>query len=154
MIHSNRKSILYHLQVVDEESEISENLSEYKSLINSIDSTIPLFQKGDILKFLEDTDLVISFITSEAVLSSLFSQKPIVFFNAGQYKNTLLVDKELVSECNSLNSLSSVIDNSNSNFSIQKKKIDIFVEDYFFKSDGLAAERVTKKILELLKNKN
>ncbi len=142
----------YHLTIKIHPS--SENLSEYKSLINSIDSTIPLFQKGDILKFLEDTDLVISFITSEAVLSSLFSQKPIVLFSAGQYKNTLLVDKELVSECNSINSLSSVIDNSHSNFSIQKKKIDLFIEDYFFKSDGLASERVTKKILELLKNKD
>ena len=29
MIHSNRKSILYHLQVLDEESEISVDLSEY-----------------------------------------------------------------------------------------------------------------------------
>lgn len=129
----------------------SENLSEYKAIINSIDSTIPLFQKGDVLKFLEDTDLVISFITSEPVLTSLFLQKPIVFFNAGQYKNTLLVDKELVSECNSINSLLSVIDNTYSNFLLQKKKIDIFIEDYFFKSDGLASERATKKILQLLK---
>lgn len=129
----------------------SENLSEYKAIINSIDSTIPIFQKGDISKFLEDADLVISFVTSVAVFASLFSQKPIVFFNAGQYKNDLLVDKELVSECNSINSLSSVIDNANSNFSLQKKDIDIFIEDYFFKSDGLASERVTKKILQLLK---
>jgi hypothetical protein len=139
----------YHLTIKIHPS--SENLSEYKAIINSIDSTIPLFQKGDVLKFLEDTDLVISFITSEPVLTSLFLQKPIVFFNAGQYKNTLLVDKELVSECNSINSLSSIIDNTYSNFSLQKKKIDIFIEDYFFKSDGLASERATKKILQLLK---
>ena len=141
----------YHLTIKIHPS--SENFSEYQSLINSINPRIPLFQKGDILKFLEDTDLVISFITSEAVLSSLFSEKPIVFFNAGQYKNTLLVDRGLVSECNSIHSLSSVIDSSHSNFLIKKKNIDIFIEDYFFKSDGLASERITKKILELLKNK-
>jgi len=29
MIHSKRKSILYHLGILDEESEISVNLSEY-----------------------------------------------------------------------------------------------------------------------------
>jgi hypothetical protein len=129
----------------------SENIFEYKTIINSIDSTIPLFQKGDISKFLEDTDLVISFVTSEATLTSLFSQKPMIFFNAGQYKNDLLVEKELVLECNSINSLSSIISDANLNFSLQQKNIDIFIKDYFFKSDGLASERATKKILELLK---
>jgi hypothetical protein len=129
----------------------SENLSEYQEIVNSIDSTIPLFQKGDVLQFLDDADVVISFLSSDAVFSALFLHKPIVFFNAGQYKNDLLVDKELVFECNSINSLSSVIDKASLNHSLQKKKIDIFIDDYFFRSDGLASERVAKKILELLK---
>ena len=72
----------------------------------------------------------------------------------GQYKNDLLVEKELVSECNSINTLSSIIDSTFSNHKIIKKKIEIFIEDYFFKSDGESSERVTKKLFELLKNRN
>ena len=128
----------------------SENLSEYKEIVNSIDSNIPIFQKGDISQFLNDADIVISFLTSDAVFSSLFSHIPIIFFNAGQYKNDLLVNKKLVFECDSIDSLISIVDKS-SIFPSQKKKINNFIEDYFFKSDGLASERVSKKILELLK---
>ncbi|MBC8501717.1 MAG: CDP-glycerol glycerophosphotransferase family protein [Nitrosopumilus sp.] len=132
----------------------SENLSEYKKITNNVDPVVPIFQKGDISKFLENHDLVISFLTSDAVFSSLFSEKPVVFFNAGQYKNDLLVQRELVSECNSIETLPSIIDNAYSNQINQIKKINSFVEDYFFKSDGQASERLTKKLFELLKKQN
>ena len=99
---------------------------------------------------MNDADIVISFLTSDAIFSSLFSHIPIIFFNAGQYKNDLLVNKKLVFECDSIDSLISIVDKS-SIFPSQKKKINNFIEDYFFKSDGLASERVSKKILELLK---
>jgi hypothetical protein len=156
IIYSITKEIIQHqnYELTIKIHPSSENLSEYKKIIHPINSTIPIFQEGDVSEFLEESDLVISFLSSDAVFSSLFSLKPIIFFNMGQYKNDLLVEKELVSECNSINTLSSIIDSTFSNHKIIKKKIEIFIEDYFFKSDGESSERVTKKLFELLKNRN
>ena len=54
------------------------NLSEYTSLIHSINPSIPIFQKESIEKFLQNTDVIISSQSSTAEVYALLANKRIV----------------------------------------------------------------------------
>ena len=56
-------------------------LSEYQSIINSIDSSVPVYQKGDIQEFLEHADVIVSFQSSTTEVYALLAKKPIIICN-------------------------------------------------------------------------
>ena len=128
-------------------------LSDYESIINSIDPSIPIHKKGDILDYLEKSDVVISFLSSSHLIKSVILRKPIIICNFyGDWKDSLL-EEELAVECKDPLQLFTLIQQVLSSNPISEKKREKFIDDFLFKSDGLASERVCDLILKIVKKK-
>jgi len=131
----------------------SEILSEYQALINPIDPDIPIHNKGDVLDFIEESDVVISYSTSASVMQALMLKKPIIFCNFFNLEGDVMLKRGLAYDCKELSSLiPSIRRVMSSNYTTEK--IDEFIRDFFYKLDGLASERVCEAIFSLLKNKS
>lgn len=129
----------------------SENYNDYKEIIDKIDPSIKIHQKENLTHLIKNSDIGISFLVSDSTFSYLFSKKPLIFFNAGQYKNDFLVESNLITECTSVDNLNEQIIDCFNNSKTNPKNLESFIEDYFYKSDGFSAERVSQKILQILK---
>lgn len=124
-------------------------LSEYQSLVNSIDSSIPVYQKGDILDFLVNADVMISFEGSTAEVFALLSKTPIVICNFFNLKDDVFLHRELAIECkDSFHLISAIYDALSSNFSFSQKR-DNFIQEFMYSWDGCAGERISSKLIEL-----
>ena len=124
-------------------------LSEYVSIINSIDSSIPVYQKGDIQEYLENMDLVITFQSSTAEVYAIIARKPIIICNFFQSQRDTLVEKGLAIECTDPSNLVKLIEQIPHN-SEYDKKCDDFIKEFLYKADGRASERICDEILKLL----
>lgn len=132
----------------------SEILSEYQSIVNSIDSSIPIHQKGDVIEFIAEADVIISYSTASALINALVLKKPIIICNLYNLEGDLFLEKGLVLECNNLSNLVPLIRQSSSVNPATQHKIDSFIEDLLYKFDGRASERIADAMLELIaKNK-
>ncbi len=127
-------------------------LYEYKSLVDKIDSSILVYQEGDIREFLEDIDLVITFVFSSAEVYAIIARKPIVICNFFHSKPDILVKKGLAIECTDPSKLVESIEKANDILDYDKKRND-FIDEFLYKPDGRASERICDAILKLL-NKN
>jgi UDP-N-acetylglucosamine:LPS N-acetylglucosamine transferase len=128
-------------------------LSEYTSIINQIDSSILVYQKGGIQEFLENSDLEITTsYSSTAEVFAIIARKPIVICNFFNSEQDLLVKKGLAVECTDPSNLLESIQKA-SNILEYDKKRDDFIKEFFYKSDGRASERICNEILKLLLKK-
>lgn len=129
----------------------SENLSEYRTLINKIDSSIPVFQEGDVLDFLDETDAVIVFAsTTSATAYALLYKKPIVICNFYNLPEEL-GKKGLAIECNHISSLISSLHEA-MGLDFLAQNMEKYITDYHYRLDGLAADRISNVILKTLQN--
>ena len=128
-------------------------LSEYKSIINSIDSSIPVYQKGDIQEFLENTDVIVTFQSSTAEVYGVIARKPIVICNFFNSEKDMLVEKGVAIECTDSSYLTKSIEQAISNNPEYEQKRDDFIKEFMYKADGCAAERICDMIMELLDKK-
>ena len=128
-------------------------LSEYEPLIHSIDKSIPIFQKGSIEDFLDDTDVVVSYSSqSTGLVFSLIHKKPIVICNFFKVAfDNRLIDDGLAKECKDLSSLIKTIKFSIEPDELYEKRRQDYIKKYFFKDDGLASERICNDLLNFLK---
>jgi len=150
------KAILEHKNEISLKIKIhpsSAILSEYKSLVHSIDETIEICQNGDILDLLYDTDVVITFGYTFVSTYSIISKKPLIICNFFDSLKDDLVQKQIALECTQPSSLIEIIHQSISKRMEYEQKCDDYIKHYFYKSDGLAAERISDSILKLVKNK-
>lgn len=132
----------------------SENISEYRTIIDEIDKSIKIFQQGDIIEFILDTDVVLSFLSSTtALLYGLIARKPIVICNFYDAKNDLFLNKGLALECKESGKLLSVIHESMTKDFANNSKINDFIRSFFYKLDGHAADRICDSIMTLLQNR-
>lgn len=123
----------------------------FKNLIHSIDDSIPVFQKGSIESYINDSDIMITngMLTS-ATIPALILKKPVIFCNFynlysyDEYKNVIL-------ECNSSSKLDEIILNSYNTNEKNHQNIENFLKQYYFKTDGLSSQRVVKALVLLLK---
>ena len=130
----------------------SEILSDYQSILNKVDSTIPIYQKENILSFIQNSDVIISFSSfTSAILQAVASKKPIIICNFHDLGNDFLVDSGIALECKDPKNLISLIQEIKSN-PPSVEKIDKFITNYFYKPDGFAAERLSESIINLCKN--
>lgn len=127
-------------------------LEEYVSLVNSIDPSIPVFQKGDILEFLFNSDIEISFSSSSAEIFALLSGKPILICDFYNLKEDVLLDKGLAYRCKNISSLIDSIHETISFNQTLNQKRENFIKGLLFKWDGQAGERICDEIVKLLKN--
>jgi hypothetical protein len=125
-------------------------LSDYESLIHSIDSSIPVYQKGDILQFLNDCDVIISFQSSTAEVYGLLARKAIIICNFFDLKGDVFLERGLAIDCKNTSSLIKSIRSALEN-PVTEQKRDNFVREFMFKWDGRAGERISNKLIELSK---
>ena len=124
-------------------------LSEYISIINSIDSSIQVYQNGDIQEYLENIDLVITFESSTAEVYAIIARKPIIICNFFQSERDILVEKGVAIECMDPSNLLELIEQISHNSEYDKKR-DNFIKEFLYKADGHASERICDEILKLL----
>lgn len=127
-------------------------LSEYTSIIQKINPSIHVYQKGGIEEFLDNIDIVITFEFSTAEVYAIIAKKPIVICNFFHSDQDILVKKGLAIECKHPSNLLESIEKS-SNIPNYEKNRDNFIREFLYKSDGCASERISDAILKLL-NKN
>jgi hypothetical protein len=129
-------------------------LSQYQSLINPIDPSIPVYKNGSIQKFVEDADVVLSHLFTSADVYSLLARKPIIlcnFFNSGKDP---YVQKGLALECTNTNDLINIIHNALSPNPIYEQQRELFIKEFLYKGGGRATERICNEIIKLLYKNN
>jgi hypothetical protein len=129
----------------------SENLDEYKKIMASVDSKIPIFQKQDLVDCLKDVDVVISMSSSTAGLISLILKKPMIIWNYFNVKNDLFLDNKVVLECKNIEKLSDYVKYVLEVNPATKEKLQSVMSNVLYKTDGKASERIADEILKLIK---
>lgn len=126
----------------------NENYLEYKNTIKSIDATLEIYQKGDLEKYLESADIIITPVTSTAIISTLIYRKPIIIWNIFEVEKDVLLENKLVIECKDEHDIMPAIEKALT-FQPSIKKLENFFLQYFYKIDGKASERIADKIIEI-----
>jgi len=131
----------------------SESLSEYESIINPIDSSIQVHQKGDVLEFLKSADVVISFVSgnASALIFALISRKPIIICDFYELKDDLFLYSDLAVACRKPTELISKIHEILRDNPASDEKVSEYVKEFLYKADGKAAERISDVMLKLVK---
>lgn len=125
-------------------------LSDYESLIHDIDSSIPLYQEGGILEFLGNIDVEISFSTSSPEWYALLYGKPIIICDFFNIQGDIFLEKNLAARCTEPSLIVKTIHDVLSSNPATEDKKEKFIKTYMYKWDGLCAERISNKLLELL----
>ncbi|HEV2193257.1 MAG TPA: CDP-glycerol glycerophosphotransferase family protein [Nitrosopumilaceae archaeon] len=125
-------------------------LSEYQSLINSIDPSIPVYKNGNIQEFVENADVVLSFQFTTADVYSILAKKPIILCNFFNYEKDPFVQRGLALECNDSADLINTIHNALSTNPKYEQQRELFIREFLYKSDGRATERICDEIMKLL----
>ena len=128
-------------------------LYEYEKLIKPIDQNVSIFQEGDFLDYLHDSDVLISFSDTSVLAESLIAKKPVIIVNFTSIEDDIL-KRGLALECNDISTLPSMIHSILSSNPASEEKLQKFISDIFYKSDGKASERISDAILKLLNYKN
>lgn len=131
----------------------NENYDEYKKLVDSVDPTLTVNQKGDLLGYFENSDVVITPTASTASILALIYGKPVVIWNVFETEYDVLLDNKLVIECKNEHELIPSIEKALI-FHPSQKKIEDFLEEQFYKKDGKAAERIAGLMLEMIEIKD
>ena len=72
---------------------------------------------------------------------------PTILVNFIEFENDPFVKNSLAFECNDIKSISKMIDSLQP---IEQNKLDKFIEEFFYKNDGNASNRVCSAILKLI----
>ena len=129
----------------------SELLSDYQELIHPIDDSIPIHQKGDLVEFIQKSDVVVTYSGSSSLVYAIVGKKPIIVCNFYNMENDLFQEKELVYQCKNKSTIISSIEQVLKSNPATKENIDSFIDEYFYKLDGRASERIGDSILDLVK---
>jgi hypothetical protein len=132
----------------------SQRLDEYQSLIHSIDNSIPIYQKGIISDYLDDVDVVVSYGTLySSLLFSLIAHKPLIICNFFGFKPITKINTNVAWKCTSPTDLVKIINGSLLSYSTNYDKIETYLKDIMYKTDGFAAQRLCNAISNLI-NRN
>lgn len=131
-----------------------EVLSEYQLLVSSIDPSVKVYQQGDIIEFLESSDVVIGWSANTALVLSLIARRPIIIWNIFEVKGDMFLEKGLAIECKGPESVIESIYHSLSSNPASEEKVNEFINQYFYKFDGKATERIANVISDFLKERD
>lgn len=131
------------------------SLSEYESLVQSIDSSIKIHQTGEVLDFLNNADVVVSFWFGSSETYTILAKKPLVTCNFFNENIGVLLHRKLSLECTELENLVDSIQEAFLSNPASDEKREKYLQEVIGKWDGKASERVSDAILSLLeKNPN
>ena len=128
-------------------------LSEYASIINSIDSSISVYQKSDIQEYLENVDLVITFQSSTVEVYAIISRKPIIICNFFQSQRDILVEQGMAVECTDPSNLVKLIEQISHN-SEYDKNVMISLRNFSIKQMVVLLKEYVIKSLNYMKKIN
>lgn len=128
----------------------SQVYEDYESIIHNVDPSVPIYQKGVLMDFLEGVDLVVSFSPiSAALFYPLIARKPLVLCNFFNFKYLTTIGEGVAWECTDPKQLVKTIRDALDSHSKNEKKLEEFLNKVLYKSDGLAAERFCN-VIEIL----
>ena len=127
----------------------SEVFEDYKQIISKIDGSIEIIQKGDLFSLIYQSDLIITFGQSTALLQVLLLNKPLFIINLFNERISYIEEK-VATECKTPDVLvNKIIDGSYSKIDVDR--VQAFVEKQLYKFDGKCGERAANQILLMLK---
>ena len=130
----------------------SELISDYESIIYPIDKSIQIFQKGDILKYIINSDIIITYSGSSSLVYAFMCKKPIIVCNFYDLQNDIFIDRNVVAECKNENEIIKTIQKLKNSNSINEESIKKFTDEFFYKLDGKASERISHEIMNIVNN--
>jgi len=139
-----------HLELTIKIHPSSSNLLDYESLIHPIDQSIQIHQTGEVLDFLNDADVVISFWYGTAEVYSILAKKPLIFCNFFNATHDDILQRGLALECKNVSSLVESIDKVFLSNPASEQKRDKFIHESLGQWDGKASERISNAIMSLL----
>lgn len=127
----------------------------YKKMINEINENILVFQKGDALEHILESDMVISYAGhGTSLVYVLLGKKPLILCKFDGIDNGPLLNKKIATRCDDLKKLNDVIDNEFEYNSISEEHIQSFLKEFFYKLDGKSSERVADLIIKTIFKNN
>ena len=124
----------------------------YTEIINEINPEIQIFQEGSVEDFFDKTDVIVSYDHSSVNIFGFLSDIPSVVCNFYGDENKMYSQYNITDECSMITDLNNKIISA-AEKGINIKKYNKFIQDLFFKDDGLASKRIVDAVLKLLKNK-
>jgi len=131
----------------------SEQIKDYEELIHPIDKSITIHKDGDVAEYIKNSDIIIAYSGSSSLVFALAQKKPIIVCNFYDLEADLFQEKGVVLECKNKSMIIPSIEKVFNSNPITNEKIDSFIEEFFYKLDGRASERIGNAILNLLKNR-
>jgi len=123
----------------------------YKQLVHPIYPNVEITRLGNLTSLIFQSDLVITFAQSTALIEALLFEKPIILVNMFN-ENYSYIREKVVIECkNGEEVRKKILDGSYEK--IDKKKISLYKERKFFKFDGRCGERAAEQIIKVLENR-
>lgn len=129
----------------------SVNFLDYENLIHDIDSNLKIFQSGDIIDYLINTDVVVSFPgDSTMFIYALALGKPLILCNFFDQTRHQFLEKNLALECTNPKFITDQIKSAITNNQISIESVEKFLKENFYKTDGQASERLSDAIIDFL----
>jgi hypothetical protein len=129
----------------------TERLDVYKEILSPINPNIEIIQTANLLDLINDSDMVISFCSSSALIQALLLNKPIFIMNIfnEDINRNIYLKEDLAIECKTVESLLRVIHDVEVE-GIAGKDPSAFIEKTFYRFDGKCSERAAEALLDLL----
>lgn len=128
------------------------SFQEYDDILKKTSYKIPLYQKQDVIKLLNENDVMLTYGSSDIILEAALLKKQIVIYKI-PFLNELnrLFDEKLMLETSNISDIPKYIAKSIEQ-SFSKEDYDAYVETQIGKFDGKNSERIASRIFELLQN--
>ena len=130
----------------------SEQLLDYESIIHKINRTVKIIQQGDILEYILNADVIISYSGSSSLVYALMCNKPIIICNFYNLKKDIFIDGKVALSCKNEKEVKKTIEMVGKESFVKKEDFEKFIEEYFHKLDGKASERIGNEILKIVQN--
>ena len=130
----------------------SELLTDYQKLIHPIDESVAIHKDGDVAEFIKNSDVVIAYSGSSSLVYAIMCKKPIIVCNFYNLESDIFQEKGVVIECKNKSAIIPLIEEVIESNPVTKEKADNFIEEFFYKLDGRASERIGNALLNLSKN--
>lgn len=129
----------------------SENIDDYRKIIDPIDPDIEIIQRIELLPLINESDVIVTFGESWALFEALLLNKPILvmnFFDEDVSRNPF-IKEQVVLECKSIRELLCYL-NDRRDFQPNPERLASFLEKSIYKFDGKCGERAAAHIVSLL----
>jgi hypothetical protein len=126
----------------------SENINDYKQVVEKTGVKTEIIQKGDVIEMINDSDVIVSFGRSNVFYQVILLKKPLLVLNP--YNDLFYKTLEgIVTECKNVDEL---IKNIRDYKQIKLNDItyENFVKKKFYKFDGKCSERAAAQLINLL----